>query len=109
MGFKTYRRAQLDKVLANGLPVVHGIESCDFVDTHGGHLEEAGDLVHDADAGVAVLALAQVENGHNSTLLVLRRIALEDLIDELEVLVVELERDGRVVVGLVAVLVNPNR
>lgn len=104
----SYRRAKLNKVLANRLTVVHGIESCDFVDTHGGHLQETGDLVHDADAGVAVLALANVQDRHDSGLLVLGGIALEDLIDELEVLLGELERNIRVVFAFVAVLDKVN-
>lgn len=51
-----------------------------------------------------MLTLTEVKEGHNSTLLVLRRVALEDLIGKLEVLVGKLEGDGRVVGGLVAVL-----
>lgn len=51
-----------------------------------------------------MLALAQVEDGHDGRLLVLRRVPLEDLGDELLVLRVELERDVGVVVGGVAVL-----
>ena len=45
-----------------------GVESGNLVDTHWGHLEEAGDLVHDADAGEAVLSLAEVEQGHDGGL-----------------------------------------
>lgn len=99
-----YRSAKLNKVLANRFPVVHGVESCDFVDTHRGHLEQPGDFVHDTDAGPAVLALAQVEQGHDSGLFVLGRVAFKDLIDEPEVLFGEVERDARVVGGFVAVL-----
>jgi len=51
-----------------------------------------------------VLALAQVQQGHDGGLLVLGRVALEDLIDEFEVLLVELEGDVGVVVRFVAVL-----
>lgn len=104
----SYRCAKLNKVLANRLTVVHGVEGCDFVDTHGGHLQETGDLVHDADAGVAVLALTNVQDRHDSGLLVLGGIALEDLIDELEVLLGELERNIRVVIAFVAVLDKVN-
>ena len=105
---QSYRSAKLNKVLANRLTVVHGVEGCDFVDTHGGHLQETGDLVHDADAGVAVLALTNVQDRHDSGLLVLGGIALEDLIDELEVLLGELERNIRVVIAFVAVLDKVN-
>lgn len=47
--------------LAHRRPVVHGIERSDLVDSHGGHLQDARHLVHHADAGEAVLALAQIE------------------------------------------------
>jgi len=102
---QSYRSAKLNKVLANRLAVVHGIEGCDFVNTHRRHLKQPGDLVHDTDASVAVLALTQIQDRHDSSFLVLGRVAFEDLIDELEVLVVELEREGRVVGGLVAMLI----
>jgi hypothetical protein len=104
VGRESYRSADLQEVLANGLTVVHGVEGCDFVNTHGGDLEHAGDLVHDADAGEAGLALTKIQEGHDSRLLVLGRVALEDLLDEGEVLGGELEGDARVVGGGVAVL-----
>lgn len=100
----TYRCACLHKELAHGCPVVHGVEGGDFVDTHRGHFEEARHLVHDADAGEAVLPLAQVQQRHDGGLLVLRRVALEDLGDDGLILRCELERNVRVVVGRVSVL-----
>jgi hypothetical protein len=99
-----YRSAKLNKVLSNRLTVVHGVEGCDFVNAHWGHLKDTGDLVHHANAGIAVLALAQVQEGHDGTLLVLGRVAFEDLIDEFHVLLGELERDRGVVARLVAML-----
>lgn len=51
-----------------------------------------------------MLALAEVEEGHDGGLLVLGRVALEDLGDDGLVLGVELEGDIGVVVGRVAVL-----
>jgi hypothetical protein len=104
---KTHCGADLDKVLADRLAVVHGVEGRDFVNAHRGDLEHAGNLVHDADASVAVLALAEVEQGHDGGLLVLGRVALEDLIGEGEVLLGELEREGRVVGRFIAVLLEP--
>jgi hypothetical protein len=50
-----------------------------------------------------MLALSEVEKRHDSSLLVLGRVTLEDLIDDFFVLGAELERDGWVVVGFVAV------
>jgi hypothetical protein len=94
-----YRCAGLDEELAHGSAVVHGVEGSDFVDSHGGHLEQTGDLVHDADAGEAVLALAKVQNRHDGGLLVLFGVSLEDLGDELLILGVELEGQVGVVVG----------
>lgn len=101
---RAYRGADLHEELADGCAVVHGVEGGDLVDAHGRHLEDARDLVHDADGGEAVLALAQVEDGHDGGLLVLRRVALEQLDDDGLVLRRELEGDGGVVVGRVAVL-----
>lgn len=54
-----------------------------------------------------MLALAEVEQGHDGGLFVLGRVALEDLIGEGEVLLGELEREGRVVGRLIAVLLEP--
>jgi len=103
---ETYCGADLDKVLADRLAVVHGVEGRDFVNAHRGNLEHASNLIHDADTSVAVLALAKVEQGHDGGLLVLGRITLKDLIDEGEVLLGELEREGRVVGRLITVLLE---
>lgn len=54
-----------------------------------------------------MLPLSEIKNRHNSCLPVLGRVALEDLIDELQVLLVELERDTRVIFRRVAVLHHP--
>lgn len=92
--------------LADRRAVVHGIEGSDFVDTHRRHLEHAGDFIHDANAGEAVLSLAKVEQRHDGGLLVLGRIALEDLGDDGLIFLVELEGDVGVVIGRVAVLLR---
>lgn len=95
--------------LANRRAVVHGVEGSDLVDTGRGHLKEPGDLIHDGDGREAVLALAQVEQGHHGGLLVLWRVSLKDLGHESFILRVELERDVRVVVGCVSVLERGER
>lgn len=100
----SYRCADLDKVFAYRLSVVHGIKGRDFVNSHRRHFQQTSNLVHDADASESMLTLSEVEKRHDSSLLVLRRVALEDLIDDFFVLCAELERDGWVVVGFVAVL-----
>ncbi len=51
-----------------------------------------------------MLALAEIEERHDSSFLVLGGVALEDLVDDYEVLGREFEGDGGVVVGRVAVL-----
>jgi hypothetical protein len=93
----TYGGAALDVVATNGLSVVHGVESGNLVDTHGGHFQPAGNLVHDTDAAETVLALTKVEKGHDGGLLVLRRVSAEDLLNELFILGIELEGDIEVV------------
>lgn len=100
----TYGCAGLDEELADRRPVVHSVEGGHLVDAHRGHLEQAGDLVHDGYAGEAVLALAEVEERHDGGLLVLWRVALEDLGDDGLILFGELEGDRGVVVGRVAML-----
>lgn len=89
--------------LAHGGPVVHGVERSHLIHAHGGHLQDPGNLVHDANAGEAVLSLAEIEERHDGGLLVLGRVPLEDLGDDLLILLAELEGNVRVVVGGVAV------
>ena len=100
----TYSSASLNMELANRGAVVHGIERSDLVDAHRGHLKDTSHLVHDADAAEAVLALAEIEQGHDGRLLVLRRVALDDLFDDLLIVCRELEGNIGVVVGGVAML-----
>lgn len=57
---ETYGSASLDEELSDGGSVVHGVKGSDFVNTHGGHLEETSDFVHDADGAETVLALTEV-------------------------------------------------
>lgn len=97
------RCAGLNEEFADGRAVVHGVEGGDFVDAHRGHLEDAGHLVHDADRGESVLTLAKVEDGHDGGLLVLGRVALEELGDDGLILRGELEGNLDIVVGRVAV------
>lgn len=105
-GDRTYRRANLHKVLAHRLAVVHGVERRDLVHTHRRHFQQPGDFVHHADAGPAELALAEVEEGHDGSLFVLGGIAFEDLVDELQVLLGELKWDAGVVSGIIAMLMS---
>lgn len=94
----------MHKVLAHRVSIVHGVEGRDFVDSHWGHFEHASNLVHDADASEAMLALAEVQQRHDRGLLVLRGIPFEDFVDDFQVFCAELERDAGVIVGFVAVL-----
>ena len=102
--FPTYRCAALNVEFAHRVAVVHGVESSHLVDSHGRHLQESRNLVHDTDAGEAVLPLSKVEQRHDGGLLVLAGIAGQDFLDELLILGVELERDVEVVLRCVAVL-----
>jgi hypothetical protein len=103
---RTYGRAALYVVLAHRSAVVHGVEGGDLVDTHRRHLEQPGDFVHDADAGEAMLSLSQIEEGHHGRFLVLGRIPRQHLFDELFILRRELEWNGWIVIGGIAVLSN---
>lgn len=91
-------------VLSNGFAVVHGIKGGNLVDSHGGHFEHPGDLIHHADTGEAMLTLSEIEKRHDSSLLVLWRVSFQDLIDEGEVLGGEFEGDGRVVRRFISML-----
>ena len=88
----------------NWSPVVHGVEGGNLVNSHGRHLQDPRNFIHDADAGEAMLSLAEVKQWHHRRLFVLARISAEDLFDELLILSVELERNIEVVLGRIAVL-----
>lgn len=90
--------------LAHRVAVVHGVESGNLVDSHGRHLQESRNLVHDTDAGETVLPLSEVEQRHDGGLLVLAGVAGQHFLDELLILGVEFEGDVEVVFGCVAVL-----
>lgn len=100
----TYGCAALNVVASDGCSVVHGVKGGDLVDTHGGHLEQTSDLVHDADAGEAVLSLTKIKQRHDGGLFVLWGVSGEDFLHELLVDGIEFEGDVGVVVGRVAVL-----
>ena len=53
-----------------------------------------------------MLSLSEIEKGHNSRLLVLGRVSLKDLIDELVVLFCKLERDAGIVHWGISVLLR---
>lgn len=99
-----YRCAGLDEELAHRVSVVHGVKGSYFVHSHRRHLQQTSDLVHDTDAGEAVLSLAQVEQGHDGSLLVLLGVSLKDLGHEGFILLVEFEGNVGVVVRGISVL-----
>lgn len=100
----THRCANLEVISADGGSVVHGVEGSHFIDAHWWHFQYPGNLIHDADAREAVLALSEVEERHHGGLFVLGRVSGEDLLDELLILRSEFERYGRIVLGCVTVL-----
>mmetsp|Transcript_18880 Transcript_18880/g.29535 ORF Transcript_18880/g.29535 Transcript_18880/m.29535 type:complete len:230 (-) Transcript_18880:179-868(-) len=79
--------AHLDVVLANLIPVVHGVEGGNLVYTHGGHVEDHCNLVHSRDWNPAsaskirhvfCLLLGQVQERHDCRTLVVGWILLQD-------------------------------
>ena len=100
----THSCADLDVELAHWVPVVHGVESRNFVHTHWRHFQYPRNLIHHADAAESVLALSQVEERHYGGLLVLRGVSGDNLLDEFLILWRELEGNFEVILGRVAVL-----
>ena len=92
-GDATYGRTSLDVESPDRISVVHCIKRGYLVHPHGGHLQQPGDFIHDADAREAVLPLTQIQQGHHGGFLVLRRVPFEDLGNEFLVDGIELERD----------------
>lgn len=75
-----------------GAPVKHGVESRHFVNAHGWHFQELRDVVHDADTRPSlVLSLTEMEEGDDSTLLVLWGIPGYDFVRFLQVVRGKLE------------------
>lgn len=103
---ETYGSASLQMVFSNRVSVVHSVKSSHFINTHRRHFKNPCNLVHDGQGAETVLALAEIEKGHDGGFFVLGWVALEDFIHELVVLFRELERDGGIVFGSVTVLQN---
>jgi hypothetical protein len=91
-------------VLADRIPVVHGVESRNLVYSHGRHFQYPRNLIHNTNATESVLALSEIEERHDCSLFVLRGVPGHDFLDELLILRCELERDIGVVLGRVAML-----
>jgi hypothetical protein len=73
-------------------PVEHGVERRDLIHPHRLHLEQLRHIVHNADARPSfVLPLAEVEEGNDGRLLVLRRVMRDDFIGAFKILGCELE------------------
>lgn len=83
--------------LSNRLTIVHGVESSNLINAHRWHFQPACNFIHDTDAGEAVLALAEIEEGHYGGLFVLRRVAFQDFSNEFFVDSIELKWYGWVV------------
>lgn len=101
---RTDRGACLEMESADRRSVVHCVEGSNLIDSHRGHLQDPSNLVHDADTREAMLPLSKIEKRHHRRFLVLWGVAFEDLIDQLLVEGVELERDLGVVVRSVSML-----
>ena len=103
-GRETYGSAGLDEELADRRTVIHGVEGRDLINAHRGHLQESRHLIHNADAGETMLALTEVQDRHNSGLLVLGGVSLEDLADDSLILWGEFKGNLCIVIGSVAML-----
>ncbi len=76
------------------VPVEHCVKSSDFIDPHWWHSQQVRHVVHHADARPSlVLALSQVEEWYDCSLLVLWGISGDDFVCSLLVLAVKLERN----------------
>ncbi|AOW03392.1 uncharacterized protein YALI1_D00766g [Yarrowia lipolytica] len=93
----------LQMVPAHRGSVVHCVEGGHLIDSHGGHFQQLGHVVHDGDGGITELSLANVEKRHNSSLLVLRGVLGNHLLSSLHVLGGELKGNAGVVVLSVSV------
>ena len=91
-------------VLPHGIPIIHRIKRRHLINSHRRHLQNPRHLVHHAQTSKSSLSLAEVEKWHNGGFLVLGWVARQDLFDDGLVLGGELEGDGGVVFGGVAVL-----
>lgn len=59
----------------NRITIIHGIKSSHLINAHRRHFQHPRNLIHDADAREAVLALAEVEEGHDGCFFVLGGVA----------------------------------
>lgn len=100
----TYRCAELQVELAHRVPVIHGVEGRHLVHTHWRHVQQPCNLVHNAQTCESKLTLSEIQDGHHSGLLVLWGVALQDLLDELVILVVERKRDVGIILRGVTML-----
>lgn len=90
------------------LPVEHGVESSNFIHTHRRNFKQTSNFIHDRDGCKTVLSLAQIQKRHDSSLLVLRRILLQDLFNTLLVVGIEFKGNIGIVLGCIAMLKDSN-
>lgn len=90
--------------LPNRITIVHSIERRNLIHPHWWHLQYPRNLVHHTQACKSMLSLPEIENWHDSSFLILWRVAFEDLLDKLVVLLRELEGNVRIVFGGIAML-----
>lgn len=93
-------------VFAHRGAVVHSIETGHLIDAGRRHLQNACYLIHNANTGKAVLALAQVEQRHHGSFLVLRWVPPQNLGHYGLIFRRESEGYSGVVVECVAVLIS---
>ena len=86
------------------IPIVHGIECCHFIDSHGWHFQYPSYLIHNTYAREAMLPLAKIKKGHHGCLFVLRRISFQYFSDKFVVDFIEFEGYRGIVGWRIAVL-----
>lgn len=56
------------------LSLEHGIERGNFIDSHWGNFQNSSNFIHNSNGAVSKLTLTKIEEGHDGSLLVVRRI-----------------------------------
>lgn len=95
--------ADLNVILAHGVPHKHGVKGGHLVDPHPGHADDGSDVVHGTDGQpAAVLPLGKVQQRDHSGALVAVRIDGHDGLGALSIFFGELERSVLVIIGRVS-------
>jgi hypothetical protein len=75
------------------VPIEHGVERGDFVDTHRRNFNQRRNVIHDRKAGKAVLTLRQVEQRNDGGLFVVCRVLCHNGLGRLQILGIKFKLD----------------